>query len=82
MNSNSRTVRFLLGAIAVLLGVNLLVQVNHPGRTAQAAGLPDTGAQLQAVVDQLTELNKRVDKMQSYLESGKMTVEVKSDKDK
>jgi hypothetical protein len=78
---NTRSIRFLLGAIAVLLAANLLVQINRPARTAQAAGLPDSGAQLQAVVDQLTELNKRVDKMQSYLESGKMTVQAKVDKD-
>jgi hypothetical protein len=85
-SSSSRSVRFLLGAIAVLLAANLLVMIN-PMRssTAQVArggagGIPDSGAQLQAQIDQLTELNKKVDKLDSFLESGGLTVKIKDDK--
>jgi hypothetical protein len=78
MNRNDRTVRFLLGLIAALLAVNLLVQMNQSAapRMALGAGIPDSGAQMQAVVDQVTELNKKVDRLDSFLESGKLTVNV------
>jgi hypothetical protein len=74
--------RVMLGVIAFLLAGNLVVNMTEGGRgrTAVAAGIPDSGAQMQAIVDQLTELNKRVDKLQSYVESGKMTVNVKDPK--
>ena len=77
--SNNRSVRVLLGAIVFLLGANLLVQMNQAGgtRTAIAAGIPDSGAQAQATIDQLSELNKRVDKLQSFLESGNLSVKLK-----
>ncbi len=81
MNRNHAAGRVLLGVIAFLLAANLLVQMNHPGsRTAQAAGIPDQGAQLQAVVDQLVDVNKKVDSLSSYLQSGDMTVKVKTEK--
>ena len=69
----------LLGIIALLLGLNLVMQINGTmgSRSAMAAGVPDTGAQLQAVVDQLAELNKKVDKLQTYMESGALSVKVK-----
>ena len=70
---SDRTIQVLLAAIAFLLGANLLVHL-HQDRTAQAAGIPDSGAQAQAQIDQLTELNKKVDRLQSYLESGKLGV--------
>ena len=85
MRRENRSTRVLLSVIALLLGANLLVQINNssPPRAAMAAGIPDAGAQLQGVIDQLVELNKRVDKMQSYLESGNLSVKAaKSDKDK
>ena len=82
MIRQERTTRMLLSVIALLLGANLLININNagPARSAMAAGIPDSGAQMQAVVDQLIELNKRVDKMQGLLESGKLAV-VTSTKD-
>ncbi len=78
---NNKTHRFLLVVIACLLAANLLVDIRAgSAQTAVAAGIPDSGAQLQAVVDQLVDLNKRIDKMEGYLESGKMTVNVKDPK--
>jgi hypothetical protein len=75
MLRNSRTIHVLLAVVAFLLGANLLVSL-HQDRTARAAVF-DPNAQLaQAQVDQLAELNKKVDKLQSFLESGKLTVKV------
>lgn len=79
MLRNDRTIRLLLAVVAVLLAANLFVQLGSRGvvRSAQAAGgIPDSGAQMQQVIDQLTQLNGKVDKLQSLLESGKLTVKV------
>jgi hypothetical protein len=82
MSGSDRSIRVLLTVIVFLLGANLLVNMN--GRagsgTAYAAGIPDTGAQIQAVVDQVIELNKKVDKVDDFLESGHLTVKVQDDK--
>ncbi len=75
MIRHDRTNRILLAVIAFLLGANLLMNV-HQDRTAVAAGLPDQGAQLQAQVDQLTQLNAKIEKLQGFLESGKLKVAV------
>ena len=74
MTRDTRSLRVLLGAVALLLGANLLVSLGHSTRTAVAAGIPDSGAQMQAMIDQLSDLNKKVDKLQSFMESGKLTV--------
>jgi predicted component of type VI protein secretion system len=76
MTRNDRTIHVLLAAIAFLLGANLLINL-HQDRAAVAAGLPDSGAQLQQQVDQLIDLNKKVDKLQGFLESGKLAVTAK-----
>ncbi len=80
MNRSNRTTQVLLAAIAFLLGANLFVQSWHDRSAVAAspAGLPDTGAQLQAQIEQLTLLNSKVDKLQGYLESGKLTVTAKT----
>jgi hypothetical protein len=80
MKLADRSVKVLLSIIAVLLMGNLLVQLLPAPRPALAAGIPDTGAQFQAMVDQLTELNKKLDKTNEILESGKLTVLVKDNK--
>ena len=80
MNRDNRSLRILIGAVAVLLGANLLVSISQSTRTAVAAGIPDSGAQMQAMIDQLSDLNKKVDKLQSFMESGKLTVKM-ADKD-
>jgi len=81
MTRNPAGVRILLGVIAFLLAANLLVQMNRPGsRSALAAGIPDAGAQQQQQIDQLVELNKKVDSLSSFLQSGNLTVKMKSDK--
>ena len=78
MTRDDRSIRVLLGTIAILLGLNLLVQISgltNP-RTAIAA-IPDTGAQMKAIVDNTAENNKKMDKLISYLESGNLSVKVK-----
>jgi hypothetical protein len=83
MTVNDRSLRVLLTAIVVLLGANLLVNMNNSSgpRSAYAAGIPDSGAQLQAVVDSISDLNKKVDKLDSFLESGSLVVTVKKSAD-
>jgi hypothetical protein len=76
MLRNCRTIHVMLAVVAVLLGANLLVSV-HQDRTARAAEVFDPNSRLaQAQIDQLAELNKKVDRLQSFLESGKLTVKV------
>ena len=72
-----KSTRVMLGIVAGLLAANLVVSVTGgTSRPAVAAGLPDSGAQLQQVVDSLDKLNKSVEKLDSYLESGKLTVKL------
>jgi hypothetical protein len=82
MNLQDRSIRLLLAVIAVLLGANLLVQSGVGPRRVQAAGIPDTGAQFQSMVDNLTELNKKVDKLDTFIESGALVVNVKAKEEK
>jgi hypothetical protein len=82
MNGSDRSIRVLLVVIVFLLGANLLVNMNGHGGSPKAYGdgIPDTGAQIQAVVDQVTELNKKVDKVDAFLEGGHLTVTVQDSK--
>jgi hypothetical protein len=74
---SEKSTRWMLGVVAALLAANLLAgAINATSRPATAAGLPDSGAQLQQVVDEITKLNKNVEKLDAFLESGKMTVKV------
>ena len=80
--SKHASVRLLLTLVALLLAANLLVQVGALGtRPVRAAGIPDSGSQFQNMVDELKDVNKRLDTMQRYLESGNLTVKAKVDKD-
>jgi hypothetical protein len=78
MTRNDRTIRVLLVTIVALLAANLLVNMNNSSgpRMAYADGIPDTGAQLQAVVESVTEVGKKVDKLTTFLQSGDMSVKV------
>ena len=80
MASPDRSIRMLLAVIAVLLTANLLVQMNATPRlqaaSAPAGGIPDSGAQFQAMVDGIKELNSKVDRVQTFMESGKLSVKV------
>jgi hypothetical protein len=77
---SDRSTRLLLGVIACLLAGNLLVQVSGPMRSAMAAGIPDSGAQMQTIVDEVKELTKKVDGLTTFLQSGGLTVKVKDPK--
>lgn len=76
MKSANKSTKLLLGIVAALLAANLWVNFGGSPRQAQAAGLPDSGAQLERVIDEVSKLNKSVEKLQGYLESGKLTVKV------
>jgi hypothetical protein len=75
MLRNSRTIHVLLAVVAFLLGANLFVSL-HQDRTARAAVFDPNGQLAQDQVNQLIELNKKVDRLQSFLESGKLAVKV------
>ena len=72
-----KSTRVLLVVIAGLLAANLVANLPGSGVSRlQAAGLPDSGAQLERQIDELTKLNKNVERLQSFLESGKLVVKV------
>ena len=73
---NDHAVRVLLTVIAALLAANLLVKMAPAVSPAYGAGIPDSGAQMQAAVDQLKDLNKKVDDLHAFLESGSLTVKM------
>lgn len=77
-----KSTRVLLTIVAVGLVANLAANLPGSGTPkAQAAGLPDTAAQTERIIDELSKLNKNVEKLQSFLESGKLAVKVdKTDK--
>ena len=79
---SQKSTRVMLALVAGLLAANLLLNTGAAApRPAVAAGLPDSGAQLERLIDEVTKLNKTVDTLQSFLESGKLTVKVeKTDK--
>ena len=78
----------LLVIIALLLGANLVIRfagdtpVTHAmGPVSAVNGIPDSGAQFQAVVDEVKATNKRLDTLQAFLESGGLKVTAKLEKD-
>ncbi len=77
------SVKLLLAAVVVLLAANLVLQASlGTARSARAAGLPDTGAQFQAIVDEIRTTNKHLDTIEALLNSGNITVKTRSlDKD-
>ena len=52
-----------------------------PTPPASGGGVPDSGAQLLAVVDELKNTNQKLDALQKLLESGKVQVHATIDKD-
>jgi hypothetical protein len=48
---------------------------------APGGGIPDSGAQLQAVVDELKITNSKLDSLQKLIESGKVQVQATIAKD-
>ena len=80
MNRTDRSAKVLLTIAITLLAANLLVQLQPLSRVAMAGGIPDSGAQLQTLVDQVQSLTKTIEKIQSTLESGSLTVKVKDSK--
>jgi hypothetical protein len=81
MTRNDRTIRVLLITIVALLAGNLLVNMNNSSpRVAYGDGIPDTGAQLQAIVDAVRDVSKKVDGINATLQSGDVTVKIKDEK--
>ena len=69
----------------VALGVAAIAPLYLRNSTAatqtQGAGVPDTGAQLQAVVDELKTTNQKLDTLQKLLDSGKLQVQATINKE-
>lgn len=77
LNKDWSTKLLLIAAVG-LLSLNLLVMSGVTNnRVANAAGIPDSGAQLQSIVDEAKGLSQKMDTLQKYLESGALTVKVK-----
>jgi hypothetical protein len=73
-----QTAALLLMFVAGLLTADIAGRI-HLMASANAApaaggGIPDSGAQLQAIVDGIKTQTARLDSIQAVLESGKMTV--------
>ncbi|MEX0777597.1 MAG: hypothetical protein WD042_17975 [Phycisphaeraceae bacterium] len=72
----------VLTLIALLLTLNLwTLWTAAPLATvsdAQAAGLPDAGAQRQELIDQLKSLNKKVDETNGLFKSGQARVKLEN----
>ena len=72
-----------LAAVVVLQSLILIGQWLAPSLPVAHAQIPDSGAQLQLIIDQSKATNARLDKIISILEDGKLQVHVaKSDEDK
>jgi hypothetical protein len=67
----------LLVAVLVLQGLVLMGQWTGQGPVTPAhAQIPDAGNQRQAMLDELKNLNQKMDKLVQTLESGKVQVRV------
>jgi len=79
-----RSLRYLntiLTVLAVLLTVQVWTLWNAPGSLDRASearpeGIPDAGAQRQAIIDQLKLVNVKLADMASLLRSGELKVKV------
>ncbi len=77
-----RSIRYtnvILTVLAVLLSLQLWTQWSGGpsiATTGYAAGIPDSGAQRQQMVDQLKLLNSKVDQLKGMFASGKARVTV------
>ena len=75
--SKDRILCVVVAVQAVVIGYLAL----NPSQPTAVAQIPDTGAQLQQVVDQTKATNAKLDRIISILEGGKLQVKV-ADKDK
>jgi hypothetical protein len=79
----NRGVQIMLGVVAGLLALNLASSwFESSPRIAQAAGLPDSGAQLERLIDETSKLNKTSEKILALLDSGKLKVQVEKPAEK
>lgn len=80
--SSLRYLNAILTVICVVLVLNLYAgwrdSAGHAG-SAYAQGIPDEGAQRNAMIDQLKLLNQKVDQLNGLLTSGKARVTVVGD---
>lgn len=72
---NDWTTKVLLLAAVGLLSTNLVLMSGvTSSRVAVAAGIPDSGAQLDSILTELKSTNQHFEALQKYLESGALTV--------
>lgn len=77
-----RAVKCLLAVVSVLLIANLWMMSGGTPRVARAAGIPDSGAQMQSMIEELKGVNTRLDALQKLIDSGNVTVKVKMPEEK
>lgn len=81
MKLGENSTKVMLGAVALLLVLNLVGPTSAQNRQPPQ-GIPDSGAQMQAIIEELRDLNKKVDAMTKTLESGNVKVQVVEKKEK
>jgi hypothetical protein len=78
-NNRSKTTARLLGVVVALQVLTVLGQWVSPSWTSPAqAQIPDGGAQRNQIIDELKNVNSKLDRMISVLESGKLQVHADS----
>ena len=76
-NDNNKTSTKLLVAVAALQVLTLASQwTGHTVTPAVAADIPDPGARQMAMVDELKQLNAKLDRLVGVMEGGKLQVTV------
>ena len=78
-NSNRKTAR-LLGVIVVMQALTLVGQwTGVPSVAPAQAQIPDPGARQMQMIDELKQLNSKLDRLVSVLEGGQLEVKVRRD---
>jgi hypothetical protein len=74
--SRSRILYTVIAVQAVVIGYLAL----NPSQPAAMAQVPDSGLQLQQIIEQSKQTNAKLDKIVGILESGKLQVKVVAEK--
>ena len=74
--SRSRILYTVVAVQAVVVGYLAL----NPSQPAAMAQVPDSGLQLQQIIEQTKQTNAKLDRIIGILESGKLQVKIAADK--
>ena len=81
-NNTNRNTGRLLAAVLIMQGLTLVGQwTGAPSIAPAQAQIPDPGARQMQMIEELKNLNGKMDRLVSILEGGRLQVEVKRDDD-